>query len=277
MKGEVAYMTIQEMKQKKKELGYTNEMVSALSGVPLGTVQKIFAGATSHPRYETLLALEKVFEDKGCYPESIGERKASYNSARISEAVTAYQVKKQGEYTVDDYYALPDERRVELIDGVIYDVGAPTSIHQLIVTEIWKVLREYIGEKAGDCMPLASPIDVQLDCDDKTMVQPDILVVCDREKVIKRCIYGAPDFIVEILSLSSRKKDMFTKLAKYKEAGVREYWLVDPDKKQVLVYDLEHEELPIIYGFDSKVPVMIFDGECEMDFAEIYEYISFLY
>ena len=110
-------------------------------------------------------------------------------------------------------------------------------------------------------MPIASPIDVQLNCDDKTMVQPDVLVVCDREKVIRRCIYGAPDFIIEILSLTSRKKDMFTKLAKYKEAGVREYWLVDP----------------LIYGFDSKVPVMIFGGECEIDFAEIYEYISFLY
>ena len=73
-------------------------------------------------------------------------------------------------------------------------------------------------------MPIASPIDVQLNCDDKTMVQPDVLVVCDREKVIRRCIYGAPDFIIEILSLTSRKKDMFTKLAKYKEAGVREYW-----------------------------------------------------
>lgn len=270
-------MTIQEMKQKKKELGYTNEMVSALSGVPLGTVQKVFAGATPHPRYETLQALEKAFKDEKYYSKSMGEEKVQYNADRVSEAVTAYQVKKQGKYTVDDYYALPDERRVELIDGVIYDMGAPTSIHQLIVTEIWKVLREYISEKAGECMPLASPIDVQLDCDDKTMVQPDALVVCDREKVIKRCIYGAPDFIIEILSLSSRKKDMFTKLAKYKEAGVREYWLVDPDKKKVLVYDLEHEELPIVYGFDSKVPVMIFGGECVIDFAEIYEYISFLY
>ena len=175
-------MTIQEMKQKKKELGYTNEMVSALSGVPLGTVQKVFAGATSHPRYETLQALERAFEDGKHNPESMGEEKVQYNADKISEAVTAYQVKKQGEYTVDDYYALPDERRVELIDGVIYDMGAPTSIHQLIVTEIWKILREYIREKAGDCMPIASPIDVQLNCDDKTMVQPDVLVVCDREK-----------------------------------------------------------------------------------------------
>lgn len=275
-------MTIQEMKKRKKELGYTNEMVSELSGIPLGTVQKVFAGVTTCPRYDTLMALEKVFKDieDSCYTDKTDEMKTPHyvNYAdRMSESAVPYQVKKQGEYTVDDYYALPDERRVELIDGVIYDMGAPTSIHQLIVTEIWKILREYIREKAGDCMPIASPIDVQLNCDDKTMVQPDVLVVCDREKVIRRCIYGAPDFIIEILSLTSRKKDMFTKLAKYKEAGVREYWLVDPDKKKVLVYDLEHEELPLIYGFDSKVPVMIFGGECEIDFAEIYEYISFLY
>ena len=95
-------MTIQEMKQKKKELGYTNEMVSALSGVPLGTVQKVFAGATSHPRYETLQALERAFEDGKHNPESMGEEKVQYNADKISEAVTAYQVKKQGEYTVDD-------------------------------------------------------------------------------------------------------------------------------------------------------------------------------
>ena len=264
----VMHMTIEEMKEKKREHGYTYNMMSQMSGVPLGTVQKIFTGETKSPRYDTLEALARIFEN--------GDRDYLY-ADMVEDSGTAYAAKVQGQYTLDDYYALPDERRVELIDGVIYDMGAPTSIHQLIVTEIWKVLREYIGEKAGECMPLASPIDVQLDCDDKTMVQPDVLVVCDREKVIKRCIYGAPDFIIEILSLSSRKKDMFTKLAKYKEAGVREYWLVDPDKKKVLVYDLEHEELPIVYGFDSKVPVMIFGGECVIDFAEIYEYISFLY
>lgn len=269
---EVADMTIQEMKRKKKELGYTNEMVSELSGVPLSTVQKVFAGATTCPRYETLMALEKLFKDK-----TQNEDTGYHYSDRISEPVTSYQVKKQGEYTLEDYYALPDERRVELIDGVIYDMGAPNVLHQIICTAIWRVLMEYIEKKKGSCLPLVSPVDVRLDCDDKTMVQPDVLIVCDRDKVTKGCVYGAPDFIVEIISPSTRKKDMYIKLAKYTEAGVREYWLVDPDKKKVLVYDLEHEECPAIYGFDSKVPIAIFDGECEVDFAEIYEYISFLY
>lgn len=270
-------MTIQEMRQKKKELGYTNEMVSELSGIPLGTVQKVFAGVTTSPRYETLLALEKIFKDGGGCSDCMSERQVAYYTNRVSESVTAYQVKKQGEYTLEDYYALPDERRVELIDGVIYDMSAPSPIHQMVSAKVWKQLTDYIEQRQGQCIPFYSPIDVQIDCDDKTMVQPDVLVVCDRDKVIKRCVYGAPDLIVEILSPSTRKKDMFIKLAKYKEAGVREYWLVDPDKKKVLVYDLEHEELPMIYGFDAKVPVIIFDGKCEVDFTEIYEYIKFLY
>lgn len=255
-------MTVSEMRKRKKELGYTNEKVSELSGVPLGTVQKIFAGVTDSPRHDTLQALEKIFVKE-------------WNMLR--ESVTAYRVKRQGEYTLEDYYALPDERRIELIDGVIYDMSAPIPIHQLIGSEIRERLNSYIKGKNGSCIPFVAPIDVQLDCDDKTMLQPDILVVCDRSKVVKRGIYGAPDFVVEILSPSTRKKDLTVKLGKYVNAGVSEYWVVDPDQKKVAVYDFAHEELPAVYGFDSKVPVGIFDGECEIDFAEIYEYIRFLY
>ncbi len=255
-------MTIAEMKRRKKELGYTNEKIAELSGVPLSTIQKIFAGVTDSPRYDTLIALNKIFTDE---------------ANRVREAAMVYQTKHQGEYTLEDYYAMPDERRVELIDGVIYDMSSPTNIHQLIASEIREQLRSYIRKKGGNCIPIMAPADVQLDCDDRTMVQPDVFVVCDKDKIIKRCTYGVPDFIVEILSPSTRKKDVKIKLRKYIAAGVREYWIVDPDQKSVVVYDFEHDELPVIYGFDAKVPVAIFDGECEIDFAEIYEYISFLY
>lgn len=255
-------MTVAEMKRRKKELGYTNEKISELSGVPLGTVQKIFAGVTESPRYETLMSLERLFKE---------------TDGRMEEAVMSYQVRKQGEFTLEDYYGLPDERRVELIDGVFYDMSSPSSVHQMISAEICRLMKAYIDKEKGICIPLAAPIDVQLDCDDRTMVQPDVLVVCDRDKIIRRCIYGAPDFIAEILSLSSRRKDMTVKLKKYSESGVREYWIVDPDKKKVVVYDLENDELPAVYGFEAKIPVRIFGGECEIDFAGIYEYIRFLY
>ena len=79
------------------------------------------------------------------------------------------------------------------------------------------------------------------------------------------------------LSPSTRKKDMGLKLKKYISARVREYWMIDPDKKKVVVYDLEHNELPVIYGFEDQVPVQIFDGKCQIDFSEIYSYIEFLF
>lgn len=195
----------------------------------------------------------------------------------VKEEAVVYGAKRQGEYTLEDYYAIPDEKRVELIDGVIYDMAAPTFAHQQIGFLMGWQLKNFVSKKKGTCIPGVAPIDVQLDCDDKTMVQPDVIVICDRDKVINRCVYGAPDFVVEVLSPSTSKKDSLLKLRKYKAAGVREYWMVDPDKKKVVVYDWSKSEVPTVYGFDAKVPVGIFNGECEIDFAEIYQEIAFLY
>lgn len=202
-------------------------------------------------------------------PDKVQETSA-YNSGNGSYG------KKPGEYTLEDYYALSDDRRVELIDGVIYDMAAPKDIHQIISARLWKQLDAYIEKEQGKCIPLCAPIDVQLDCDDKTMVQPDIIVVCDREK-FKGVIYGAPDLVIEIISPSTRKTDAYLKLTKYKYAGVREYWLADTDRKKIIVYDLEGDEIPVIYGFEDKIPVGIFEGNCVIDFAKINEYIQFLY
>lgn len=93
-------MTINEMKEKKKEKGYSYAKIAELSGVPLGTVQKIFSGETESPRYDTLTALEQVFNEQ----------------LEVREPGGLYKVRKNGEYTIDDYRALPDEQRVELID-----------------------------------------------------------------------------------------------------------------------------------------------------------------
>ena len=123
---------------------------------------------------------------------------------------------------------------------------------------------------------MISPVDVQLDCDDKTMVEPDVIIVCDRSKIIRKCVYGAPDFVMEVLSKSSKKKDMFIKLNKYLNAGVREYWIVDPDKKVVMIYDFEHDDYRLA-SFDDKIPVSVLDNECIIDFAALYDRISFLY
>ena len=273
-------MTIEEMKQKKRELGYTNEKVAQLSGVPLGTVQKVFAGITRAPRYETLQALEKVF-----YPKSTIDYNADYyigsipsnDTGSLHESSAPYRTKKQGEYTLEDYYALPDDQRAELIDGVLYDMSAPTYPHQIIQLEIGRQLADFIDASRSSCMPFIAPADVQLDCDNKTMVQPDVFVICNRNKLTKTHSMGAPDYIVEILSPSTRKKDSYLKLHKYAAAGVREYWLVDPDKQKIMVYNLEKEDMTALYTFSDQVPVSIFGGDCKIDFARIYEKMQFLY
>ena len=255
-------MTIKEMIERKKELGYSYAQIAELSGLPVGTVQKVLGGITESPRYDTLLALEKVLRKE--------------NPFMVSEPAFQYQVKKQGEYTLEDYYQIPDDQRVELIDGVIYDMAAPTSIHQIIAGHFYAQLLSYVMSKKGKRMPMISPLDVQLDCDNKTMVQPDVVVVCDRDKIIKRCVYGAPDLVVEVLSPYTKKKDMTLKMHKYANAGVKEYWLIDPDKKKIIVYNFIKDDYSI-YGFDSIIPIAIWDGDCQIDFNVILEAIQFLY
>ena len=154
---------------------------------------------------------------------------------------------------------------------------APSTAHQVIQSELTAILRNYIKSKGGRCIAMGAPTDVRLDRDDKTMLQPDVFIVCDRDQFTDRRIEGAPDFVAEILSPSTRKKDAFIKAKKYLDAGVREYWMVDPDRRKVLVYIFGDDEntFPAIYGFQDKIPVGIFDGDCVIDFARLYEEVSF--
>ena len=300
-------MTVEMLRERKKELGYSYEQIAKLSGVPLGTVQKIFGGITKSPRYATLKALEAVLcaengnslhtSDEQCRAGKSGSAKGNAGSGFTGEdkiinadvvcESSAYKAevkknefgipgKEQGEFTLEDYYALPEERRVELIDGVFYDMAAPTSVHQLVLSEIWSSFSSYIKKNNGHCIPAVAPLDVWLDKDEKTMVQPDIMVVCDREKFKRGIVCGAPDLIVEILSGSTRKKDMVLKTHKYADAGVREYWVVDPGKKKVIVYKFVPEVEISIYPGTGSVPVGIWNGECSVNFAEIFDYVSFL-
>ena len=279
-------MTIDEMKHRKQELGYSNKELSKLSGVPETTIQKLFSGVTESPRRETILKLESVLQPKekadlSRYQAVLDEalRMPLKPAIMVKEASFAYDIpgKKQGEYDLSDYLSLPDEQRVEMIDGYFFDMAAPTTVHQAIGGFIYKLLLDHALAHGGPCMPFMSPVDVQLDEDDKTVVQPDVLIVCDRKKFQNGRVFGAPDFIVEVLSPSTRKKDISLKLTKYTAAGVREYWMIDPDQKKTVVYDLEHSDLPRVYGFQDKVPVLIWNSECVIDFAAIYNYISFLY
>lgn len=194
----------------------------------------------------------------------------------IKEAAPSYgNWKKQGEYTIDDYYALPEDVRVELIDGVFYFTAAPSIVHQDIAFTVHTVLHNYIREKKKPCKVYEAALDVQISCDNRTMVQPDVLVVCDRDKLRKYGIYGAPDFVLEVLSKSTRKKDMTVKLNKYFEAGVKEYWIIDPDKELLITYHFEKEQkTPHVYPLEGGVPVAITGDELQIDLGMIAELIE---
>ena len=173
---------------------------------------------------------------------------------------TASSGKKQGEYTLDDYYALPDDVRAELIDGHLIFPEAPRSVHQELISELLFELKLYIHNNKGTCKVLPAPLDVQLDCNNRTMIQPDISVICQLDRLGEKGFYGAPDFCIEIVSPSSRSLDYIKKVSKYQSAGVREYWIVDPAKEKVVVYCYENDSDPCLYSFDADVPVGIYPG-----------------
>ena len=256
-------MLYERLNERKKELGLTTEQLSELSGVPVGTINKILSGETRSPRYDTLREIERVL-----YGEGVSGR-----ADCIKEPSALYLTKQQGEYTVEDYRKLPEETRAELIDGVLIFLEAPSFTHQELIAELLFEIKMFIRSTRGECRVLTSPLDVQLDCDDRTMVQPDIALVCRNERITRKGIYGAPDFCIEVVSDSSRKLDYGLKMQKYMNAGVREYWIVDQKRKKIVCYWFEGEDAPEItmFSFSDKVPVRIYGGKLQIDFAEITE------
>ena len=206
-------MTVKELSDLKQDKGFSDVQLANLSGVPVCMIQELFSGECKNPSQEILQSLESVLaKQEGVRYDFTKDN--DNKPTRLKEPAV-YRAERRS-FTLDDYYALPEEQRVELIDGVFYDMAAPCSYHQIAIGRFYVQVVRYIDKKGGSCIPLVSPVDVQLDCDDKTMVQPDLIIVCDPKKIDKKCIAGAPDFIVEILSESTRKKDMTLKLAKYR-------------------------------------------------------------
>ena len=164
-------------------------------------------------------------------------------------------------YTIKDIYNLPDGERAELIDGQIYYMApTPSRTHQKLVGKLYNVISNYIDSNGGKCELYIAPFAVFLNKDDLTYVEPDISVICDPDKLNDKGCNGAPDWIIEIVSPSSKRMDYLTKLFKYRTAGVREYWIVNPMQKQITTYSFGEQENADQYSFDDDVPVGIYLG-----------------
>lgn len=174
------------------------------------------------------------------------------------EVKTVNVLRKEEVYTIDDIYVLPDGERAELIDGKIYYMAPPNTKHQRLVSDLHYQIKDFIKRNHGECEVFPAPFAVFLNEDDINYVEPDISVICDKDKITDRGCNGAPDWVIEIVSPGNRSMDYFTKLFKYRTAGVREYWIVDPAKEMVTVYRFEKETMEE-YSFGENVPVGIYE------------------
>ena len=203
------------------------------------------------------------------------------NENEVGEAIRKYDEDKRFTYadyeSWDDHDSNGNPIRYELIDGIAYLMSAPSTAHQSILGELFKQFAIFLTGKS--CRVFVAPYDVCLNSlgdEDDTVVQPDILVVCDEAKIDKKRCNGAPDMVIEILSPSTSKRDLLTKLIKYQKAGVQEYWIVDPDEKIVNVHILKNEHY-VIYSYESNeiIPVTVLDG-CIISLSDVFRYSVFI-
>ena len=161
-------------------------------------------------------------------------------------------------YTIADIEALPEGQRAELIDGRMYMMATPSLNHQDIL--VWLSVRifNFIESHKGKCRVVPAPFGVFIKKDDRNYFEPDISVICDRDKLNEKGCNGAPDWIIEIVSPSTERMDYGVKLFKYRSAGVREYWIINPRTRTVNVFDFEHDQESAQYCFEDEIPVCIY-------------------
>ena len=182
--------------------------------------------------------------------------------------------KSENRFTYGDYLNWPDEERWELIDGIAYNMSpAPLRRHQKISMELGRQIANFLVD--NPCDVYIAPFDVRLpEASEEnenimTVVQPDIVVICDHDKLDDAGCRGAPDLIIEILSPSTTSKDMKIKLALYEKHGVKEYWIVHPVDNIILVFRLSKNKMygkPEVYTAEDKIKTAILDGlEIDLD------------
>ena len=309
-------MNLQEMRECKRTLGYSNETLAALSGVPLATVQKVLSGITKSPRQKTVEALSKVLGAgmpagnpairnysvqlrNGESPSGPGNKsnisdepaqqgdaegfsgspvqinrvetvketggglRTGYVYPEVFTGIRSAVREDDRPNTIEDIYALPDGTRAELIDGKLYYIPTPTRTHQKITGEMYLAAAAYIKAFHKECEVYIAPFGVYLNGDDSLYVEPDLSIIRDTSRLSERGCMGAPDWIIEVVSPPSRKTDYAVKLNKYRQSGVREYWIVDPSLRTVLTYvfdDDKNVEDADLYPFEAEIESSLFEG-----------------
>lgn len=168
-------------------------------------------------------------------------------------------VSGKGPHTVEDVLALPEGQTAELFDGEMAARTFPTATHQGIIGCLFTEIAVYLRAKEEHCRIMMSPFAVFLKDDGRNYLEPDITVVCDEGRLDEEGCHGAPDWVIEVVSPASRALDYGKKLGAYIDAGVREYWIVDSEKKVIVTYYLEQPDIPVIHHFGDIVKPGIYN------------------
>ena len=191
--------------------------------------------------------------------------KETINELNVEEAQPAYDVR----YTYTDYLQWDDEKRRELIDGVPYLMALPSPRHQEILVNLAIIFKNFL--KGKHCKVSLS-VDVRLNADtiDDTVVQPDLMIICDHSIIDDASIKGVPDMVVEVLSPSTARYDKTLKFNTYQKAGIREYWIIDP-KDETLAVHVFSDGNNITHAYTNKetVTVHVLEG-CTIDLSEVF-------
>jgi Uma2 family endonuclease len=181
-------------------------------------------------------------------------------------------------YNYKDYVMWPKNERWELIDGIPYDMSpAPGTKHQEISLQVTNLFYNFL--KGKQCKVLAAPFDIRLpkanekDLKISTIVQPDIVVVCDKSKLDEKGVRGAPDLAIEIFSPNTAKKDATVKFRLYENAGIREYWMIRPEENTVTIFKLDSANKygrPEVYSDEDIIKVGIFENQLEINLKEVF-------
>lgn len=250
-------MNINDIRKLQEKENMSYETISELSGIPLDIVTKIFTGEIKEPKYMSLLAMEQVIVRKKKIPFYYDEEQEQ--PCLIREQV-AYNFDAR-RYRVEDVKQLCAGVRVEIIDGKFHTMSTPKRMHQFLSMNISARIFNHIEKNKGKCHIYTAPLGVRLFSDDETWVEPDILVVCKRKEILRDYgCDGAPDMIVEIVSPNNAFHDYVTKLMKYQQAGVREYWIVDPRTERVSVIYFEDTEKNEEYKYEDVIKSYVLEG-----------------
>lgn len=260
---------VQNMRESK---GLTQKDIEERTGIHQAEISKIERGIGN----PSLLTLARIAESAEHRMKLEFIDKGIRRDVPMCDSAAPYLEvgKYQGEFTIADMEAIPEDIRCELIEGCIYECATPSTIHQKLILRMALTIQNYIDKRKEACEVYLAPQGLVFEEDDSNFFEPDLMIICDKDKIKSRWILGAPDFVLEVISKSNAKQDYHLKSEVYYKKGVREYWILDPERKRLTVYLGDEDWMPRVYPLEGKVGLHIYDGKLAIDLKKMAEIIS---